>query len=140
MTGKLSQAFFAPVWAYLVDDAITEIMVNGPEEIFICREGEFQKVNSTFTAEQLEAAVLHIASHVGQKVNNQVPYFEATLPDRSRISVMMPPWSSKGISVAIRKSMLDMLRPKRAFISGGVDQRDACFSSGMCCSEKEYYS
>ncbi|MCB0359713.1 MAG: Flp pilus assembly complex ATPase component TadA, partial [Bdellovibrionales bacterium] len=97
---KSLQSFLHPVWPYVLDDSVSEIMINGPEEIFIERKGELHRVAETFSEDQLNAAVLNIAQFVGRRVSEQEPYLDARLPDGSRVAVLMPPCSRKGTAIA----------------------------------------
>jgi len=95
--------FLMPIWSYLIDDAVSEIMINGPEEIYIESKGAVSKTDASFTEAELKAAVLNIAQYVGRRVSEEEPYLDARLPDGSRVAVLMPPCSRKGVSIAIRK-------------------------------------
>ncbi|HQH25852.1 MAG TPA: ATPase, T2SS/T4P/T4SS family [Oligoflexia bacterium] len=95
--------FLSPVWDYILDNDVTEVMINGPSEIYVERKGHLFKVEAYFTEAELKAAVLNIAQYVGRRVTDEEPYIDARLPDGSRVAVLMPPCSRKGISVSIRK-------------------------------------
>lgn len=96
--------FLAPVKAYLDDDSVSEILINGPSEIFIERRGLLEKTNVAFKDEQaLQAAVRNIAQFVGRRVDEQNPTLDARLPDGSRIAAVFPPCSRKGTTLSIRK-------------------------------------
>ena len=96
-------SFLQPVWHYITDDAVSEIMINGPDEIFIEKKGRLTRVNERFTPDALHAAVLNIAQYVGRRVDEHEPYLDARLPDGSRVAVLLPPCARKGISISIRK-------------------------------------
>lgn len=96
--------FLQPVKAYLDDDSVTEIMVNGPSEVFVERRGLLEKVPTRFHDEQaLLAAVRNIAQFVGRKIDEENPVLDARLPDGSRIAAVIPPCSRKGTALSIRK-------------------------------------
>jgi pilus assembly protein CpaF len=95
--------FLGPIWEYIMDDAVSEIMINGPEEIYIEKKGQLQPITVQFNDDQLRAAVLNIAQYVGRRVSEEEPYMDARLPDGSRVAILMPPCSRKGISISIRK-------------------------------------
>jgi|GEM_PF-1215832 len=97
------KSFLAPIWPYLMDDGVSEIMINGPEEIFIERKGHLERMDLKFSPDALYAAVLNIAQYVGRRVDENEPYLDARLPDGSRVAVLLPPCGRKGISIAIRK-------------------------------------
>ncbi len=96
--------FLSPVKAYLDDDSISEILINGPDEVFVEKSGILQKTTAKFPDEQaLEAAVRNIAQFVGRKIDEENPTLDARLPDGSRIAAVIPPCSRKGTSLSIRK-------------------------------------
>jgi len=88
----------------LDDPAITEIMVNGPEDIFIEREGSISKLELAFaTKEKLEDVIQSIVSKVNRTVNEATPIVDARLEDGSRVSVVLPPIALNGPILTIRK-------------------------------------
>lgn len=95
--------FLKPIWKYIESDNFSEIMVNGPEEIFVEEKGKMRLVEEAFTPDELNAAVLNIAQYVGRRVSVEEPYLDARLPDGSRVAVLLPPCSRKGVAVSIRK-------------------------------------
>lgn len=96
--------FLAPVAEHLNDPSVTEVLINGPKEIFIERQGRLQKSTAQFTDEDsLRAAVNNIAQSVGRKIDEEHPTLDARLPDGSRIHVVLPPCARNGTTVSIRK-------------------------------------
>lgn len=96
--------FLAPVKSYLEDETVSEIMVNGPGEIFIERGGNIEATQAKFKDEQaLQAAVRNIAQFVGRRIDEENPILDARLPDGSRIAAVLPPCARKGTTLAIRK-------------------------------------
>ncbi len=86
------------------DDSITEVMVNGPDEIFIEQKGRLRKLEERFESEQkLEDVVQRIVGLAGREVNQANPIVDTRLPDGSRVNVVLPPISLKGAIVTIRK-------------------------------------
>lgn len=86
------------------DSSITEIMVNGPEEIFIEREGRTERIDAAFeTPEKLEDVIQSIVSKVNRAVNEAAPIVDARLKDGSRVSVVLPPIALNGPILTIRK-------------------------------------
>jgi pilus assembly protein CpaF len=109
---RISQAHQAAVESYLSpvsdlwsDPTVTEILINGPEEIFFERKGKLEKADGAkFASEDdLRAAVNAIAGSIGRRINNEEPRLDARLADGSRIHAVIPPCSLKGTTVAIRK-------------------------------------
>ncbi|KNY25065.1 CpaF family protein [Pseudobacteroides cellulosolvens] len=89
----------------LIDDkSITEIMVNGPDNIFIERDGKVSKLETRFeSSEKLENVIRNIVSAVDRTVNEAVPIVDARLQDGSRINVVMSPIALNGPIITIRK-------------------------------------
>lgn len=89
----------------LVDDpAVTEIMINGPEEIFIERKGLMLQSEIRFeSADKLEDVIQAIVGQVNRVVNESTPIVDARLADGSRVHVVLPPIALKGPTVTIRK-------------------------------------
>lgn len=114
------RSFLQPIWPYLNDDSVSEIMLNGPDEIYIERKGQLSSIPVTFTKHQLDAAVLNIAQYVGRRVDEQEPYLDARLPDGSRVAVLLPPCSKKGVAVAIRKFAKEKLTVDRLVEFGSI--------------------
>lgn len=88
----------------LADPEITEIMINGHDDIYIERRGQIQPVNLGFeSAERLEDLIQNIVGRVNRMVNEASPIVDARLPDGSRVHVVLPPISLKGPAVTIRR-------------------------------------
>lgn len=86
------------------DDQITEVMINGPDDIFIEKEGKLYKLEQKFEDEkQLEDIVQKIVGRAGREVNQANPIVDTRLPDGSRVNVVLPPISLNGATVTIRK-------------------------------------
>ena len=86
------------------DDSITEVMINGPENVFIERDGKLFKLDQTFESEeQLKNIVQKIVGQAGREVNQANPIVDTRLPDGSRVNVVLSPIALKGTTVTIRK-------------------------------------
>ena len=86
------------------DEQITEVMINGPENIFIEKVGRLYKLEQTFENErQLEDIIQKIVGQAGREVNQANPIVDTRLPDGSRVNVVLPPISLNGATVTIRK-------------------------------------
>ncbi|RZA08408.1 MAG: CpaF family protein [Proteobacteria bacterium] len=96
--------FLAPIKEFLADESVTEVLINGPKEIWIERKGKLTLTDVHFHDETaLQAAVRNIAQYVKRTIDNQNPQLDARLPDGSRIHAVLPPSARKGTTVAIRK-------------------------------------
>ena len=88
----------------ILDEEISEIMVNAPDQIFIERHGVMTKVPGvTLPPEQLRVAVQNIARSLGDDISEEKPILDCRLPDGSRIAAVLPPCSINGITLTIRK-------------------------------------
>lgn len=89
----------------LVDDpTVTEIMINGPHNVFVEQNGRLFKKNVSFgTNEKLENVILNIVSKVNRTVNEASPIVDARLQDGSRVNVVLPPIALDGPTITIRK-------------------------------------
>ncbi|MGB2937024.1 MAG: ATPase, T2SS/T4P/T4SS family [Phycisphaerae bacterium] len=96
--------FLEPVGEFLRDPDVTEIMINGPQEIYVERRGAIELTEARFPSQQaLEAAVRNVLQYVGKRVTAERPMMDARLPDGSRVHVATPPCSRRGTVVTIRK-------------------------------------
>lgn len=95
---------FGVLDSIMADDTITEVMINGPDEVFIEKSGRLIKLEQTFESERrLEDIVQKIVGLAGREVNQANPIVDTRLPDGSRVNVVLPPISMKGATVTIRK-------------------------------------
>ena len=86
------------------DDDITEVMINGTDEIFIERQGKLERLNQSFESQRkLEDIIQRIVGRAGREVNQSNPIVDTRLPDGSRVSVVLPPVALKGPTLTIRK-------------------------------------
>src|SRR5688572_11231895 len=86
------QNFLGPILPLLRDETITEVLINGPKEIFIERAGKLFRTDVSFKDEDaLRAAVNNIAQSVGRRITDEEPRLDARLPDGSRIHAVLPP-------------------------------------------------
>lgn len=96
--------YFEPIVPFLEDDSVSEIMINGPDEIWLEIGGKLQRTDVTFdTVDDLMGGVKNIAQYVGKTLNEMNPRMDARLPDGSRVHVVLPPCARNGITVAIRR-------------------------------------
>jgi pilus assembly protein CpaF len=88
----------------LADESVTEIMVNGPDNIFIERDGRLQRLDTAFASEdQLYQTIDRIVAQVNRRVDESSPMVDARLPTGERVNVIIPPLSLVGPILTIRR-------------------------------------
>ncbi|MDP8909424.1 MAG: CpaF family protein [Chloroflexota bacterium] len=93
-----------PLERLLADDTVTEIMVNGPSDIWIERKGKLVPTSVRFADEShLRRIINKMVAEVGRRIDESVPMVDARLPDGSRVNAVIPPLSLSGPLVTIRK-------------------------------------
>ena len=96
--------FLRPIEHLILDDSISEIMVNGSTHVFIERAGVLQEVpDITLNEKSLMVAVKNIARRLGDAISEQKPILDSRLPDGSRVAAVIPPCSIHGVTLTIRK-------------------------------------
>ena len=109
MFAESLRAFLKPVAPYLDDDSVSEVMINGPDDIWIERNGRLIRTPATFSEEGLLAAARNVAQSVGLRLWEEQPQLDARLPDGSRIHIVLPPIARHGVVIVIRKSPQERL-------------------------------
>ncbi|WP_102505003.1 CpaF family protein [Salinivibrio kushneri] len=93
-----------PLQNLMDDETITDIMINGPDSVYIERNGLVERAPVTFIDEnQLREIAKRIASRVGRRVDESSPTCDARLEDGSRVNIVIPPISIDGTAISIRK-------------------------------------
>jgi pilus assembly protein CpaF len=96
--------FLKPIEHLILDDAISEVMVNGPDSIFIEKDGFVEAVQGISLGEKsLMVAVKNIARRLGDDISESKPILDSRLPDGSRVAAVIPPCSVNGVTLTIRK-------------------------------------
>ena len=120
--------YLAPIRELLDDESVSEIMINGPKEIFVEKKGLVYKTDCEFADEEdLISAMRSIAQSVGRIIDNDNPRLDARLPDGSRIAVVLPPMAKNGTTVAIRKFSKEKLTLKDLIDFGSLSEDGARF-------------
>lgn len=113
---------------YIEDEEITEIMCNGPDNIFIEKNGVMIKVNDSFdTEERLLDIIRRIASDVGRVINESSPIVDARLKDGSRVNAVLPPVSLNGPLLTIRKFSKEVITMDKIIQDGEITEEAADF-------------
>jgi len=94
---------FGPLEQFLNTDGVTEIMVNGPKNVYIERGGKIERVNVTFEDnDHLLRIIDRIVAPLGRRIDEGQPMVDARLPDGSRVNAVIPPISLNGATLTIR--------------------------------------
>src|SRR5438034_9650348 len=93
-----------PIERLLADDSVTEIMVNGPYDIWVERQGRLYQTTVRFNDEShLRRIINKMVAQVGRRIDESSPMVDARLPDGSRVNAVIPPLSLSGPLITIRK-------------------------------------
>ncbi len=93
-----------PLESLLADDDVREIMVNGPERIFVESKGLLRETRLRFSSEAaLRGIVERIVTPIGRRIDDASPMVDARLPDGSRVNVVVPPLALRGTAMTIRR-------------------------------------
>src|SRR5258708_2085061 len=96
--------FLRPIEHLILDDSISEVMVNGADRIFIEKNGYLQQVKDVSIGDKsLLVAVKNIARRLGDDISESKPILDSRLPDGSRVAAVVPPCSLGGVTLTIRK-------------------------------------
>lgn len=108
------------------DDTITEVMINGPENIFIEKSGQLTKLDAEFeSTRKLEDIIQRIVGMAGREVNQANPICDTRLPDGSRVNVVLPPIALCGPTVTIRKFSKNPMTIEKLIEYGSITQEIA---------------
>src|SRR6202007_3047231 len=96
--------FLKPIEHLILDDSISEVMVNGPHRVFVEKAGFVEEVHGLSIGEKsLLIAIKNIARRLGDDISESKPILDSRLPDGSRVAAVIPPCSVNGITLTIRK-------------------------------------
>ena len=110
-----------PLDPLLQDVAVTEIMVNGPKNVYVERDGKINRVRATFESEEhLMRIIERIVAPLGRRIDESVPYQDARLTDGSRVNAIIPPLSLVGPVLTIRKFYKIPLTAERMVELGSI--------------------
>ena len=112
--------------AIISDDTITEVMINGPENIFIEKNGRLTKLDKQFESQRrLEDIIQRIVGLAGREVNQANPICDTRLPDGSRVNVVLPPIALCGPTITIRKFSKTPMTIEKLIQYGSITQEIA---------------
>jgi pilus assembly protein CpaF len=115
--------FLKPIQHLILDDSISEVMVNGPDSVFIEKGGYLQTVSGVSLGEKaLLVAVKNIARRLGGDISESHPILDSRLPDGSRVAAVIPPCSLSGVTLTIRKFNVRHFQIQDLIDAGTLDQ------------------
>jgi pilus assembly protein CpaF len=115
-----------PIEKLLADESVSEIMVNGPLDVWIERRGRLHQTTVRFNDDaHIRRIIAKIASQVGRRVDEASPMLDARLPDGSRVNAVLPPLSLSGPLLTIRKFRRERFRLTDMVRLGSVTQEAA---------------
>src|SRR6516164_498568 len=115
--------FLKPIEQLILDDSISEVMVNGPDCVFIEKGGYLEAVSGVSLGEKaLLVAVKNIARRLGGDISESHPILDSRLPDGSRVAAVIPPSSLNGVTLTIRKFNTRHFEIQDLIARGTLDQ------------------
>ena len=115
--------FLKPIEHLILDDSISEVMVNGADSVFIEKCGYLQPVSGVSLGEKaLLVAVKNIARRLGGDISESHPILDSRLPDGSRVAAVIPPCSLRGVTLTIRKFNTRHFDMQDLIAAGTLDQ------------------
>jgi pilus assembly protein CpaF len=128
--------FFEPIRPLLEDPSVADIMINGPDEVYVERRGHIELTDARFASrEALEAALRNAAQFVGKTIDPECPILEGRLPDGSRIEAVLPPAAPDGPTVSIRRFFKETLTVARLVRLGAMTEDVAAFLRAVVASK-----
>jgi pilus assembly protein CpaF len=95
---------FGPISKYLMDETVSEVMVNGPKQVYVERSGKLQLTDACFEDNKHVMRIIEkIVSPLGRRIDESSPMVDARLPDGSRVNAIIPPLALDGPTITIRK-------------------------------------
>jgi len=122
---------YGPITPLLNDDTISEVMVNGPDQIYIERKGQLIASDVRFASDaELIRVIREIAAFVGRRIDDDSPMVDCRLPDGSRVNAIIPPLAIDGASLTIRKFSKDPFTVQDLINFGSLTAEAAAFLEG----------
>ena len=131
--------FLKPIEHLILDDSISEVMVNGPDRVFIEKSGLLQQVPGVSLGDKsLMVAVKNIARRLGDDISESKPILDSRLPDGSRVAAVIPPCSLSGVTLTIRKFNTRHFEIEDLIKAGTLDLSLANRLEGVCAGTQEH--
>ena len=119
---------YGPIDPYLRDPEVSEVMVNGPDDVWLEKSGRLTKAEAHFADEaHLRRTIDKIVSRIGRRVDESSPMVDARLPDGSRVNAVVPPLAIDGSALTIRKFSTDPLTVQDLINFGSLTPQTADF-------------
>lgn len=119
---------YGPIEPLLADETVTEVMVNGPRQVFVEKSGKISRASVTFENDEHVMRIIdRIISPLGRRCDESQPMVDARLPDGSRVNAVVAPLAIGGPFLTIRKFAADPLQVEDLIRFGSLDPRSARF-------------
>jgi pilus assembly protein CpaF len=118
---------FGPIQRLLDDPDITEIMINGPEQIYVERGGKIEKSRVQLSNEEILRLIDRIITPIGRRIDAEQPMVDARLPDGSRVNAVIPPVALDGPGITIRKFARERMQIEDLIRLGSISEHMAGF-------------
>ena len=129
--------FLREIEHLILDDTVSEIMVNSSTHVFVEKLGIIERIPGIqISQEKLQVAVQNIARHLGDDISLEKPILDSRLPDGSRIAAVLPPCSVQGITLTIRKFNTRSFTMADLIAIGTVDETSAALLRSAVVSKK----
>jgi pilus assembly protein CpaF len=120
---ELILPFLKPIEHLVLDESISEIMVNGPDRVFIEKAGFLERIEGVSLGDKsLMIAVKNIARRLGDDISESKPILDSRLPDGSRVAAVIPPCSLGGVTLTIRKFNMRHFEMEDLIQAGTLDR------------------
>lgn len=127
---------YGPLEVLLQDPTITEVMVNGPRDVYIEKEGRLEKTRVFFKDEShIRHIIDRIIAPLGRRIDESSPMVDARLPDGSRVNAVIPPVSLNGPILSIRKFTKDPITMEKLMAYGSLNKEMADFMRALILSK-----
>lgn len=119
---------FGPINPLLLDEEVTEVMVNGPNQVYCERKGKLEKTDILFRDDEHVMNIIDkIVAPIGRRIDESSPMVDARLPDGSRVNAIIPPLALNGPTITIRKFATDPFQIDDLVQFGTVTEEMATF-------------
>jgi len=119
---------FGPINPLLIDEEVSEVMVNGPSQVYCERKGKIEMTSIKFRDDEHVMSIIEkIVAPLGRRIDESSPMVDARLPDGSRVNAIIPPLALKGPTITIRKFSKDPFQIEDLINFGTLSEEMAIF-------------